>query len=80
MLEGLPSLFEYVIGVVTRQRQRGSLAVVLYHLLGDVVNAAEHALTDYFPLTLSESFLHNSSIGTPYQKWAQAIHGGAGKS
>jgi hypothetical protein len=71
MLEGLPSLFEYVIGVVTRQRQRGSLAVVLYHLLGDVVNAAEHALIHYFPLTLSESFLQNSSIGTPYQKWAK---------
>ena len=30
MLEGLPSLFEYVIGVVTGQRQRGSLAIVLY--------------------------------------------------
>ena len=71
MLEGLPSLFEYVIAVVMGQRQRGSLAVVLYHLLGDVVNAAEHALTHYFPLTLRESFLQNSSIGTPYQKWAK---------
>ena len=71
MLEGLPSVFDYLISGVTRERHRGSLVVVLYHLLGDVVNAAEHALTHYFPLTLAESFLQNSSLGTPYQKWAK---------
>jgi hypothetical protein len=71
VLAGLPSLFEYLIGGVTRERHRGSLVVVVYHLLGDVVNAAEYALTHYFPLTLTESFLQNSSIGTPYQKWAK---------
>ena len=71
MLEGLPSIFEYLIRVVTGQRQQYSLAVVIYYLLGDLVNAAEHALTHYLPLTLTESFLQNSSIGTPYQKWAR---------
>jgi hypothetical protein len=71
VLEGLPSLFDYLIGGVTRERHRCSLAVVMYHLLGDVVNAAEYALTHYFPLTLAESFLQNSSIGTPYEKWAK---------
>jgi hypothetical protein len=71
VFEGLPSLFVYLIGGVTQARHRGSLVVVLYHLLGDVVNAAESALTHYFPLTLAESFLQNSSLGTPYQKWAK---------
>jgi hypothetical protein len=71
VFEGLPFLFEYVIGMVAGQRRRDSLGVVIHHLLGDVVNAAEYALTHYFPLTLTESFLQNSSIGTPYQKWAK---------
>jgi hypothetical protein len=68
---GLPNLFDHVSGVATRMRQRGSLQVVVYHLLGDILNAAEYALTHYFPLTLAEPFLQNSSIGTPYQKWAK---------
>lgn len=71
MLEGLLSLFDYLIGEVKRQRERNSLSIVIYHLLGDVANAAEHALTHYFPLTLREPFLQNSSLGTPYQKWAK---------
>jgi hypothetical protein len=71
MLEGLPSVFRYTTDLVRRAPHRDSLAVVIYHLLGDVVNAAELALTHYFPLTLTESFLQNSSIGTPYQKWAK---------
>ncbi|WP_437605501.1 hypothetical protein WMF20_30900 [Sorangium sp. So ce834] len=72
MLEGLPTLSEYVmcISTVARKRPCGSLALVVYHLLGDMVNAAEHALGDYFPLTLAEPFLQNSSLGSPYQKWA----------
>src|SRR5262249_34225229 len=49
----------------------GSLAIVVFHLLGDLANAAELALTHYLPLTLTEDFLQNSSIGPPYQKWAK---------
>jgi hypothetical protein len=71
VFEGLPNLVGYVTGLATRLRQRGSLQVVVYHVLGDLVNAAEHALIHYFPLTLAEPFLQNSSIGTPYQKWAK---------
>ncbi|MGK3966636.1 hypothetical protein WMF01_39290 [Sorangium sp. So ce1667] len=72
MLEGLPTLSEYVICIstVARKRPCGSLALVIYHLLGDMVNAAEHALGHYFPLTLTEPFLQNSSLGSPCQKWA----------
>jgi hypothetical protein len=36
----------------------------------DAVNHYRHALDHYFTLTLNEPFLQNSSIGTPYQKWA----------
>ncbi|XXX72942.1 hypothetical protein WMF30_35370 [Sorangium sp. So ce134] len=72
MLEGLPTLSEYVVRIstVAQKRPCGSLALVVYHLLGDLVNAAEHALSHYFPLTLAEPFLQNSSLGSPYQKWA----------
>lgn len=71
MLEGLPSLFRYLIDGVAIERRCGSLEIVVYHLLGDVVNAAKHALIHYLPLTLDEEFLQHSSIGTPYQKWAK---------
>jgi hypothetical protein len=72
MLEGLPAFSEYVIriGTVARARPCGSLALVVYHLLGDMANAAELALNHYFPLTLAEPYLQNSSLGSPYQKWA----------
>jgi hypothetical protein len=36
----------------------------------DVINHYNYALDHYFTLTLQESFLQNSSIGPPYQKWA----------
>ncbi len=71
MLEGLPLLFDFPVIASARERLRSSLAVVVYHLLGDVVNAARHALTHYLPLTLTEEYLQNSSLGTPYQKWAR---------
>ena len=52
MLGGLPAFSEYVIRIstVARGRPCGSLALVVYHLLGDMANAAELALSHYFPL------------------------------
>ena len=72
MLEGLPAFSAYVIRIstVARRRPCGSLSLVVYHLLGDMANAAELALSHYFPLTLTEPYLQNSSLGSPYQKWA----------
>jgi hypothetical protein len=71
VLEGLPPLVELTTDALRRFGRADSLAVVAYHLLGDVVNAAGHALFHYLPLNLDEPFLQNSSIGTPYQKWAK---------
>jgi hypothetical protein len=71
MLEGVPEFVDYVIATVPEQPAKSSLAVVAYHLLGDVVNASDLALTHYLPLTLNEEYLQNSSIGSPYQKWAK---------
>jgi hypothetical protein len=71
MLYGFPEFFDFVVELIKADSRRGSLAIVIHYLLGDLVNAAEHALTHYFPLTLSEQFLQNSSLGTPYQKWAR---------
>lgn len=71
MLDGLPSFFEYVIKLASAPSKRNSTAIVLYHLLDEVINACEDALNHYLPLNLDEPFLQNSSIGTPYQKWAK---------
>jgi hypothetical protein len=70
MFSGLPDICQYASDLVRSRRLRGPLSVVLYHHLGDLLNACRHALTHYFPLTLNESFLQKSSHGTPYQKWA----------
>ena len=39
-----------------------SLPAAVYMMQLDVVNHYEYALTHYFPLTLNEDFLKNSSI------------------
>jgi hypothetical protein len=71
VLDGLPALFDYVAGGIARTQHRASLALVIHTLSEDVINAADHALTHYLPLTLAEPYLQNSGIGTPYQKWAK---------
>ncbi|HEY2585192.1 MAG TPA: hypothetical protein VGI81_05455 [Tepidisphaeraceae bacterium] len=70
MFEGLPDVGEYVARLVLRRRVPGPLGIVIYHHLGDLMNAAEYALSHYFPISLDEPYLQNSSLGTPYQKWA----------
>jgi hypothetical protein len=46
------------------------LPAAVYLMQRDVINHYDYALDHYFTLTLQESFLQNSSIGPPYQKWA----------
>jgi len=46
------------------------LPAAVYMMQVDVLNHYRYALTHYFTLTLSEPYLQNSSLGTPYQKWA----------
>ena len=48
MLEGLPDLFEWTVGMVTNRRQHDSLQVVVFHLLGDLQNAAAVGLSQLF--------------------------------
>ncbi|MDX9980068.1 MAG: hypothetical protein RBU25_08610 [Lentisphaeria bacterium] len=47
------------------------LPATVFMMQRDVINHYRYALTHYLPLRLSESFLQNSSIGTPYEKWAR---------
>ena len=47
------------------------LPTAIFLMQRDVVNHYRHALTHYLDLTLKESFLQNSSLGTPYEKWAK---------
>ncbi len=46
------------------------LPAAVYMMQVDVLNHYRYALTHYLTLTLSEPYLQNSSLGTPYQKWA----------
>src|SRR5262245_39929592 len=46
------------------------LPATVYLMQRDVINHYDYALDHYLTLTLQESFLQNSSIGSPYQKWA----------
>jgi hypothetical protein len=47
------------------------LPATVFLLQCDVINHYRYALTHYFNLTLNEHYLQNSSIGTPYEKWAK---------
>lgn len=46
------------------------LPAAVYLMQVDVLNHYRYALEHYLCLTLNEPFLQNSSLGTPYQKWA----------
>ena len=47
------------------------LPAAVFMMQRDVINHYRHALSHYFDLTLDESFLQNSSLGSPYVKWAK---------
>ncbi len=48
-----------------------ALPATVYLMQQDVINHYRYAATHYLPLTLNEHFLQNSSIGSPYEKWAK---------
>lgn len=48
-----------------------ALPASIFLMQQDVVNNYRHAASHYLPLNLDEHFLQNSSIGTPYEKWAK---------
>lgn len=70
MYEGIPELSQFMIDMAKRLPYRSRLAISEYHMLGDFIKALEHANNHYLALTLNESYLQNSHLGTPYQKWA----------
>lgn len=51
--------------------QSAPLAATVFLMQRDVLNQYRYALSHYLPLDLAAPFLQNSSIGTPYQKWAK---------
>src|SRR5260370_40853869 len=46
------------------------LPAAVYMMQVDVINHYRYALEHYLTLTLNESYVQNSSLGTPYQKGA----------
>ena len=51
-----------------------SLPVSVFMMQQDLLNHYEYAINHYFNLTLNDSFLQNSSLGTPYQKWKESTN------
>jgi hypothetical protein len=70
LLAGLPSLVDYAVSLAQRQRERDSLAIVVYHLIGDLVNASRHALIHYWPLERTGPVFEQTHFASPYVKWA----------
>lgn len=68
--EGMLKVFELVTYSVKCGTNHGSLTLVAFHQLKEILKATEHAVTHYLTLTLNEHFLQNSHLGTPYQKWS----------
>lgn len=48
-----------------------ALPPTVFLMQRDAINHCRYALNHYLPLTLDKPFLQNSSIGTPYEKWAK---------
>jgi hypothetical protein len=70
----LSPIFQDAIDVLSQYSSHLSLPALpaTVHLMQrDVLNHYRYAATHYLPLTLNEHFLQNSSIGTPYEKWAK---------
>jgi hypothetical protein len=68
VLEGLPSLCHYTIASV-QQRPGDSMAVVAYHLIGDVINVTDIAMRGW-SRSLDDPYMQNTSFASPYIKWA----------
>lgn len=59
------------IAEASEHLQVAPLAAAVYLMQRDVINQYQYALEHYLTVNLSASFLQNSSLGTPYQKWAK---------
>lgn len=53
------------------QLQIAPLPSVVFMMQRDVINQYRYALEHYLHVNLKSSFLQNSSLGTPYEKWAK---------
>ncbi len=70
MFVGLDELFSYSVSFFEETNSKWPAPLVVYWHMGDAIHRAAHALQHYFCIDLREDYLQNSSIGTPYQKWA----------
>ena len=61
-------------GEASEHSQTAPLASVVFLMQRDVINQYRYALEHYLTVDLKASFLQNSSLGTPYQKWAKFLN------
>jgi hypothetical protein len=47
------------------------LPIAVLMMQRDVINHYRYAVTHYFPISLTEPYLQDSSLGPPYTKWAK---------
>jgi hypothetical protein len=69
----LAFIYDDAVRALTAHAHRLAIAplpATVYLMQVDVINHYRHALDHYLTVPLDESFLQNSSLGTPYQKWA----------
>lgn len=79
MLDGLPELGRYLTNLVLGAGRRDALAIVVFHHLGDVLDAVRFALGGSLTQRLDDPHLQNSSFGSPYRKWAEFTNDGFAK-
>ena len=51
-----------------------SLVPTVFLMQRDVINHYRHSMEHYFTISLYERYLQNSSLGSPYQKWAYFVN------
>src|SRR3954470_210385 len=69
----LAFIFDDAIETLTRYAEELTVAplpAAIYMMQVDVINHYDHALEHYLTRALNEPSLQDSSLGTPYQKWA----------
>jgi hypothetical protein len=69
----LAFVFDDAIRALSEHADRLAVAplpATVYLMQMDVINHYRYALDHYLTVPLDAPFLQNSSLGTPYQKWA----------
>jgi hypothetical protein len=74
---GLEPVFEHALIALdggASALQVAPFPATIYMMQQDVINHYRHAIEHYLTVDLHAPFLQNSSLGTPFQKWAKVTN------